>query len=113
MRSLADSSAYARYGACRCENKSSFTTTPPPQKEVGTSPRKPASNRKRPEYPNLSLASAEDVPCFAASAWSISERNPLTSAAPEPSQKLTAHRPGDVPRYEVASWLRVLPQTDG
>jgi hypothetical protein len=47
------------------------------------SPRMPAPNRKRPEYPNLSLASAEDVPCFAASVW-ISERNPLTSAAPEP-----------------------------
>ena len=35
------------------------------------SPRMPAANRKRPEYPNLSLASAEDVPyedvpCFAA-----------------------------------------------
>src|ERR1700730_11551960 len=106
MRSLADSSAYARYGACRCET-SSFTTTPPPQKEAGTSPRKSAPNRKRPEYPSLSLASAEDVPCFAASVWWISERNPLTSAAPEPSQKLTVHRPDAVLGYEVASWLRV------
>jgi hypothetical protein len=58
------------------------------------SPRKPAPNWKRPEYPNLSLASAEDVPCFAASVWWISERIPLTSAAPEQSQKLTAHRRG-------------------
>jgi hypothetical protein len=72
------------------------------------SPRMSAPNGNRPEYPNLSLAGAGDVPCFAASAW-ISERNPPTSAEPEPSQKLTAHRPGDVPRCEVASWLRVAP----
>ena len=73
------------------------------------SPRMSAPNRKRPEYSNLSLASVEDVPCFAASAWWISERNPLTFAAPELSQKSVAHRLGGALQCEVASWLRVAP----
>jgi len=67
-----------------------------------------APNRRRLEYLYLSLASADDVPCFASCVW-IFERNPPTFAASEPSQKSIAHQSGDALRREVASLLRVAP----